>query len=133
MINRLDKPIIIDGPNVFHNLDSSQAKIPEFIHWLNLQEQEILIHLSLNSLVEFQFIINEIHEKTDCKFLFAMTPLIVEDVIMLILASETEATIISNDRFKAEKRDYSELISEAVFDNVVPHYVSEDGIFGVKM
>lgn len=133
MINRLDKPIVIDGPNVFHNLDSSQAKIPEFIHWLNLQEQEILIHLSLNSLVEFQFIINEIHEKTDCKFLFAMTPLIVEDVIMLILASETEATIISNDRFKPEKRDYSELISEAVFDNVVPHYVSEDGIFGVKM
>lgn len=132
MINRLNKPILIDGPNVFHNLDACEAKIPEFIHWLNSYDQDILIHLSLNSLVEFQFIVNEIYEKTDCKFLFAMTPLIDEDVIMLIVASESEATIISNDRFKAEKRDFNQLVSSTVFDNVVPHYVSEDGVFGIK-
>ena len=132
VILSLDKPIVIDGPNVFHSLVSEGVKEQDFLDWLNNQERQVLIHLSLNSLDEFSDLINQLFQHTNCLFLFAMTPTINEDVIMLLVAKETNATIVSNDRFRSEKRKYDELIPESVYQNVVKHHVSTEGVFDIK-
>ena len=127
-LRQCEQPIIIDGPNLFHTVDSKSLGPEVVAAWIREQNESVLIHLTLNSLIDFPDWIEYLHGGVDVVFLANMNPFLVEDLGMLLVSSITGGRILSNDKFRSERTSLVELIQPDVYERKIQFNVDENGI-----
>ena len=128
-INRLkglQNPIILDGPNVLNTFEENKSDLINLINWLNEQKLPVMIHLSLNALDDFKEQIMRISENTQTIFLSNIVQFLPEDAAMLAISMLTKGTIVTNDKFRKEQMDYSEIVPNWVFEQTVAFNIEEN-------
>ena len=127
MLKELETPLILDGPNVFNALQSSQHSIDQLISWLNATETPKIIHLSLNSLRDFEEQINEVHQRTKSSFSSSIISFLPEDAGMFAIAKITGGTIVTNDLFRKEKVMFSQSLDKEIFERTLSFKFTDNG------
>ena len=120
--------VIYDLPNIYYSLQNHDIDFEVFVDHISTRDSTLFAHVTLTFLLENWSAVERLMVVSpSMKFVYPyLYGHVDEDASMLQLSIERNASIVTNDKMRSERRTYPELQETEVFNRLITYSISDE-------